>query len=72
MLWGGELLRRDGIAAGQVTSAAYATTTGGCVGLAYVRGDLTGTWTASVGGRSVPVTVSLRAPYDPDGLRVRS
>lgn len=72
MLWGGELLRRDGIAAGQVTSAAYATVTGACVGLAHVRGDLTGTWTASVAGRSVPVTVSLRAPYDPDNSRVRS
>lgn len=72
MLWGGELLRRDGIAAGQVTSAAYATATGACVGLAYARGDLTGSWTASVGGRSVPVTVSLRAPYDPDNSRVRS
>lgn len=72
MVWGGELLRRDGVAAGQVTSAAYATATGACVGLAYVRGDLAGSWTASVAGRSIPVTVSLRAPYDPEGTRVRS
>lgn len=72
MLWGGELLRRDGVAAGQVTSAAYATTTGACVGLAYVRGDLDGEWTASVGAASVPVDVSVRAPYDPDGTRVRA
>lgn len=72
MLWGGELLRRDGVAAGQVTSAAYATTTGTCVGLAYVRGDLEGAWTASVGGRTVPVEVSTRAPYDPDGTRIRA
>lgn len=72
MLWGGELLRRDGSAAGQVTSAAYATTTGACVGLAYIRGDLDGVWTANVGSQSVPIDVSMRAPYDPDGARIRA
>ena len=77
MLWGGELMLRDGVAAGQVTSAAYATTTGACVGLGYVRAhdgelDLTGAWTINVGGRMVPVTVSLQAPYDPTNARTRS
>ncbi|MFM7598565.1 MAG: glycine cleavage T C-terminal barrel domain-containing protein, partial [Actinomycetota bacterium] len=74
MLWGGELMLRDGAGAGQVTSAAYATTTGACVGLGYVRGevDLEGTWAISVGGRMVPVTVSLSAPYDPTNARIRS
>ncbi len=37
MLWGGELVLRDGAVAGQVTSAAWGETVGGCVGLAYVR-----------------------------------
>ena len=37
MLWGGELVLRDGVVAGQVTSAAWGETTGACVGLAYVR-----------------------------------
>ncbi len=72
MLWGGELLRRDGTASGQVTSAAFATTTGACVGLAYIRGDVEGSWTASVGGKSVPIEVSVRAPYDPKGTRIRA
>jgi 4-methylaminobutanoate oxidase (formaldehyde-forming) len=73
MLWGGELLRRDGVTAGQVTSAAYATTTGACVGLAYVRiAELDGDWQADVGGRLVPITVSTKAPYDPDSVRVKS
>jgi len=72
MLWGGELLRRDGAAAGQVTSAAYATTTGACIGLAYIRGDLDGVWTANVGSQSVPIDVSMRASYDPDGARIRA
>jgi len=73
MLWGGELVLREGVGIGQVTSAAYATTTGACVGLAYIRtDDLTGEWTINVGGRMVPITVSRKAPYDPDNLRIRA
>ncbi len=76
MLWGGELMMRDGVSAGQVTSAAYATTTGAFVGLGYVRTpdgelDLSGEWAISVGGRPVPVTVSTEAPYDPRNSRIR-
>ena len=36
MMWGGELVLRDGVAAGQVTSAAWGEALGGAVGLAYV------------------------------------
>ncbi len=36
MLWGGELVLRDGAASGQVMSAAWGETLGACVGLAYV------------------------------------
>ena len=39
MLWGGELLLRDGAPAGQVTSAAWGETVGASVGLAYLRSD---------------------------------
>jgi 4-methylaminobutanoate oxidase (formaldehyde-forming) len=64
-----------------VTSAAYGTTIGACVGLAYVRrldGEavtpeyLDAQWSVNVGGRIVPLTVSLKAPYDPDSTRTRS
>ena len=73
MLWGGELVLREGVGIGQVTSAAYATTTGACVGLAYIRtDDLGGDWTINVGGRMVPVMVSRKAPYDPDNQRIRA
>ncbi len=81
MLWGGELVLRDGVPVGQVTSAAWGETVGGCVGLAYVAdpsGVTSREWAASgayavnVGGAVRPVTVSLRAPYDPDNVRVRS
>lgn len=72
MMWGGELLLRDGVGAGQVTSAAFGATAGACVGLAYARRpdgqvvDLdfldTGDWQVNVGGRVVDVTVSRQAP----------
>jgi 4-methylaminobutanoate oxidase (formaldehyde-forming) len=39
MVWGGELLLRDGEPAGQVTSAAYGATVGASVGLALLRAD---------------------------------
>ena len=39
MLWGGELVVRDGEPAGQVTSAAYGATVGACLGLALIRSD---------------------------------
>jgi 4-methylaminobutanoate oxidase (formaldehyde-forming) len=81
MMWGGELLRRDGAAAGQVTSAAWGATVGGAVGLAWLRredGDpVTPDWvgagehTVAVGSRVVPVRVSLRPPYDPTSERTR-
>ena len=82
MMWGGELLLRDGIGAGQVTSAAFGTTIGSCVGLAYVwRPDGAvvtpdwineGTWQVNIGGTVVSMRVQLGAPYDPRSERVRS
>jgi heterotetrameric sarcosine oxidase gamma subunit len=82
MMWGGELLLRDGLGTGQVTSAAYGTTVGACVGLAYVwrrDGEVVtpdylaeGTWQVNAGGRIVGVQVSLKAPYDPTSARIRS
>ena len=82
MMWGGELLLRDGSGTGQVTSAAYATTTGACVGLAYVwRADgenvtkdylESGDWSINVSGRIVPARVQLGALYDPASARIRT
>ena len=70
MLWGGELVLRDGEPVGQVTSAAYGATVGASVGLAYLRRDepVTSDWLADGGfevdlaGERVPVTATLKAP----------
>ncbi|WP_422748225.1 GcvT family protein [Mycobacterium sp. WMMD1722] len=81
MLWGGEVLLRDGVVAGQATAAAWAQTTGCCVGLAYVRAPngapvdpawvRSGRYEVDVAGVRHPVSVSLRPLYDPDNRRVR-
>ena len=70
VLWGGELVLRDGVAAGQVTSAAWGATAGACVGLAYLRhdGPVTQAWLdaqgfeVDVAGERHPLRVTLAAP----------
>jgi glycine cleavage system aminomethyltransferase T len=70
MLWGGELVLRDGEAAGQVTSAAYGATVGTCVGLALLRADgpvrqddlAAATYEVDLAGRRLGLRMSLRAP----------
>jgi glycine cleavage system aminomethyltransferase T/glycine/D-amino acid oxidase-like deaminating enzyme len=81
MLWGGELLLRDGEPAGLLTSGAYGATVGAPVGLAYLRDPAGGVVTAdfarsgsyavNVGGKLLAATVQLRPPYDPAGSRIR-
>ena len=81
MVWGGELVLREGEAVGQVTSAAWSTTFGACVGLAYLwRRDAasvspewirSGAYELNVGGRHTAIEVSLKALYDPTNERIR-
>ena len=81
MIWGGELVLRDGAAVGQVTSGAWGETVGGCVGLAYIRhpdghvltADVVraGEYQVDVGGRLYPAAVHLRPPFDPAGDRIK-
>jgi 4-methylaminobutanoate oxidase (formaldehyde-forming) len=81
MMWGGELVLRDGKAAGQVSSAAWGESLGACVGLAYLwdeSGDpidadwvKAGSYEVNIGGELYPVTVSLRPLFDPRNERVR-
>jgi heterotetrameric sarcosine oxidase gamma subunit len=81
MMWGGELLLRDGAPAGQVTSAAWGETLGAAVGLAYLRdpaGDpvtaefaRAGMYAVNVGGQLASAAVGLRPPYDPNGTKIK-
>ncbi|HSV38109.1 MAG TPA: FAD-dependent oxidoreductase [Nocardioidaceae bacterium] len=70
MMWGGELVLRDGVPSGQVTSAAWGETVGSCVGLAYLSEWVPGaSYEVDVGGTRSPITVSLKPLVDPDGHR---
>jgi glycine cleavage system aminomethyltransferase T/glycine/D-amino acid oxidase-like deaminating enzyme len=81
MLWGGELLLRDGGPAGQLTSGAFGATLGAAVGLGYLRDPAGGPATAefaragsyqvNIGGQLVDAAVHLRPPFDPAGSRIR-
>jgi glycine cleavage system aminomethyltransferase T len=82
MLWGGELVLRDGAPSGHVMSAAWGATVGAAVGLAYIwdpDGEvvdknwlLGASYEVDVGGTRCPVSLSLRPLVDPDGLRVKA
>jgi 4-methylaminobutanoate oxidase (formaldehyde-forming) len=81
MLWGGELLLRDGAPAGQLTSGAFGATLGAAVGLGYLRDPAGGPATAefaragsyqvNTGGQLVAAAVHLRPPFDPAGSRIK-
>jgi 4-methylaminobutanoate oxidase (formaldehyde-forming) len=81
MLWGGELVLRDGRPAGQVMSAAWGATVGAAVGLAYVWDPeggavdkdwlLDASYEVDVGGTRCEISISLRPLVDPDGLKVK-
>ncbi len=81
VIWGGELVLRDGVGSGQVISGAWGESLGACVGLAYLRdtsgGVIDRDWIAAasyavdVNGSAEPAQVSLRPPFDPDGAKIR-
>lgn len=81
MLWGGEVILRDGHVAGQATAAAWGETAGSCVGLAYLRSATqatvdadwvrAGRYEVDVAGVRYPLAVSLRPLYDPANEKVR-
>ena len=80
MLWGGELILRDGRPAGQLSSAAFGHSLGAAVGLGMVSNAQglvdahhveTGRWEIDVAGAAIAVRASLAAPWDPSSKRVR-
>jgi glycine cleavage system aminomethyltransferase T len=81
MMWGGELVLRDGVPVGQVRSAAWSDTLGACVAIAAVwRRDgaavspdylRSGSYAVDVAGDVFPATVHLRAPFDPVGAKIK-
>ena len=74
-----EIVRRNGVAVGDIRAASYGHTLGGAVGLAMVEGEVVnktwldeGKWEVEIAGETYPATVSFRPMYDPGMERVRS
>jgi 4-methylaminobutanoate oxidase (formaldehyde-forming) len=79
-LWGNELILRDGEPVGFVTSAAFGHSIGKPVALGIVtRSDGladaawidAGRYEIDLAGERHAAQVSLKAPYDPQGLHVK-
>jgi 4-methylaminobutanoate oxidase (formaldehyde-forming) len=79
LLLGDEPIYRDGALVGRITSGRFGHTLGRSVGLGYVHSKdgvdasfvTDGSYEIEVAAERYPATVSLRAPYDPRGERVR-
>jgi 4-methylaminobutanoate oxidase (formaldehyde-forming) len=79
LMFGGEVVLRDGRAVGHVRSASYGFTLGGAVGLAMIDSEAPIThasldeaaWQVDVAGRCFPAVASLKPMYDPTGERIR-
>ena len=77
LMFGGEVVHRDGGPVGYVRSASYGFTLGGAVGLAMIDRPITQTdldgaaWEVDIAGRRFPAVASLRPLYDPSGERIR-
>jgi glycine cleavage system aminomethyltransferase T len=80
-MWGGELVLRDDVPVGQVTSGAWGEALRAHAGLAYIRNPSgaavtadfarSGCYEVNVGGRVFPAAVHLRPPFDPQFDRVK-
>ncbi|NOV16923.1 FAD-dependent oxidoreductase [Ensifer adhaerens] len=79
MLWGGELVLRDGKPVGEVRSAAYGHTLGRSVALGLIEHSSGvnkeflegGRFEVELAGDRFSVTAHLSPAYDPKGLRVK-
>jgi glycine cleavage system aminomethyltransferase T len=81
VLYGGELILRDGEPVGDLRSAAYGFTLGRGVGLGFVERDggvvdpaylEAGRFQIEIAGERFDAAVHLRSPYDPKAERVKA
>jgi 4-methylaminobutanoate oxidase (formaldehyde-forming) len=78
MLWGSEMIYRDGRPVGYTTSGSYGHTVGGAIAMGYVNHPdgvdpafvQAGRYEVNVNGTRYPATAHLRAPYDPERKRI--
>jgi heterotetrameric sarcosine oxidase gamma subunit len=80
LLYGNEIIYRDGVIVGYLQTGAYGFTLGGAMGMGFVENEdgatadfiNSGTYEIDIAGERYPARASLRPMYDPEGIRVRS
>jgi 4-methylaminobutanoate oxidase (formaldehyde-forming) len=80
LLYGNELIYRDGVNVGYLQTGAYGFTLGGAVGLGFVENEdgatadfiNSGKYEIDIAGERYKAKASLKPMYDPEGIRVRS
>jgi 4-methylaminobutanoate oxidase (formaldehyde-forming) len=78
VLWGSELIHRDGKPVGYTTSGSYGHTVGGGIAMGYVNDPAgvtaelvqSGRYEINVNGTRIAATAHLRAPYDPERKKI--
>jgi glycine cleavage system aminomethyltransferase T len=78
VLWGSELIYRDGKPVGYTTSGSYGHTVGGAIAMGYVANPdgvnaefiKAGRYEININGQRYAAQAHLRAPYDPDRKRI--
>lgn len=82
MLYGNEIIYRDGKIVGYLQTGTYGFTLGGSMGMGFVEGDEgkgatteyinSGKYEIDIAGERYPAKASLHPMYDPKNERVRS
>jgi 4-methylaminobutanoate oxidase (formaldehyde-forming) len=80
LLYGNEIIYRDGVIVGYLQTGAYGFTLGGAMGMGFVENEggatadfiNSGTYEIDIAGIRYPAKASLRPMYDLEGIRVRS
>ena len=78
VLWGGELIYRDGKPVGYTTSGSYGHSVGGAIAMGYVNHSTAlspdfiraGRYEINANGARFPAAAHLRPPYDPERKRI--
>lgn len=80
LLYGNEIIYRDGEIVGYLQTGSYGFTLGGAMGMGFVENEegattdfiKSGKYEIDIAGERFPAKASLRPMYDPKGIKVRS
>jgi 4-methylaminobutanoate oxidase (formaldehyde-forming) len=80
LLYGNELIYRDGVNVGYLQTGAFGFTLGGAVGMGFVENEQgatvdfinSGNYEIDIAETRYPAKSSLKPMYDPEGKKVRS